>query len=264
MPHPPTLRVDTFPPRKDHIHPHATCLTPIDLPGRRPSEDPGAPLLRAVCVSPSSQQSPGSGAANSEATRQDGKNTCGKCLKLHAANLSTWRAPRNSENATKNDKNTKSQRNRQKRHRRIPRIQTPGTTNTRRASTTPQPTWGGHGAGERARSRTSNQKAGRTPQPRARGTTRRTEGRKAATRGPPRAATRRTSRNKSDTIDRRNTEDSPEKGEPQAEGKRWHNRKHVHDRRRQRPGEVSCIIPRRYHKHLRPQHNFGAYDPFPD
>ena len=56
------------------MHPHTTRLSPTDLPGRRPAEDPGAPLLSAVCVSPSSQQPPGSGAAklrkNSEATRQ--------------------------------------------------------------------------------------------------------------------------------------------------------------------------------------------------
>ena len=79
----PTLRVDTSPPRGDHIHQHTTCLSSTDLPGGRATEDPGAPLLSAVCVSPSSQQPPGSGAAktrkNSEATRQDGK--------LHAANV---------------------------------------------------------------------------------------------------------------------------------------------------------------------------------
>ena len=56
------------------MHPHTTRLSSTDLPGGRPAEDPGAPLLSAVCVSPSSQQPPGSGAAklrkNSGATRQ--------------------------------------------------------------------------------------------------------------------------------------------------------------------------------------------------
>ena len=74
---PPTLRVDTFPPHRDHIHHYTTCLSSTDLPGRRSAEDPGAPPLSAVYVSPSSQQPPGSGAAKdrktSEATRQDGK-----------------------------------------------------------------------------------------------------------------------------------------------------------------------------------------------
>ena len=50
--------------------------------------------------------------------RQDGKTAGSKCLKLHAANLSSWRAPRNSENAAKtakignhveNGKNTKAE-----------------------------------------------------------------------------------------------------------------------------------------------------------
>ena len=34
-------------------------------------------------------------------THQVKKTTCRKCLKLHSANLSTWRTPRNSENAAK-------------------------------------------------------------------------------------------------------------------------------------------------------------------
>ena len=76
-PHSPTLRVDTFPPRSDHIHQHTTSPSSTDLPREKSTEDPGAPLLCAVCASPSSQQPPGSGAAkskkNSEATRKDGK-----------------------------------------------------------------------------------------------------------------------------------------------------------------------------------------------
>ena len=65
---------------------------------RRSTEDRGAPLLCAVCVSPSSQQPPGSGAGNARKLRgcpPGWKTTCGKCLKLHAATLS-WRAPRNT------------------------------------------------------------------------------------------------------------------------------------------------------------------------
>ena len=65
---PPTQKVDTFPSRKDHIHPHTTYLSSTDLPRRRSTEDPGAPLICTVCVSPSSQQSPGSGAANARKT----------------------------------------------------------------------------------------------------------------------------------------------------------------------------------------------------
>ena len=59
------------------MHRHTTRLFSTDLSEGRPAEDPGAPLLTAVCESPSPQQPPGSGAAknnkNSEATRQDGK-----------------------------------------------------------------------------------------------------------------------------------------------------------------------------------------------
>ena len=90
---PPTLRVDPLPPRRNHIHQYTTSLSSTDLPGGRPAEDPGAPLLSAVCVSPSPQQPPGSGAAkfrkNSEATRQVenylpqmSKTTFGKFLHL--------------------------------------------------------------------------------------------------------------------------------------------------------------------------------------
>ena len=41
--------------RTPHTHQHATCLSSTDLPGWRSTEDPGAPLLSAVCVSPSPQ-----------------------------------------------------------------------------------------------------------------------------------------------------------------------------------------------------------------
>ena len=95
-----------------------TCLTSIDLPRRRSTEDPGAPLLSAVCVSPSSQRPPGSGAAkskkkNSGDARQV-ENYGRQVPKLHTANLSTWRTLRNSENAAKNGQKTKIQRNRWK------------------------------------------------------------------------------------------------------------------------------------------------------
>ena len=50
----------------------------------------------------------------------------------------------------------------------------------------------------------------------------------------------------------------------QAEEQRRHNAKLVHERHRPRPGEISCVSPRQYHKHLRPQHNFGACSLFPE
>ena len=59
----PTQRVDTSPPRGDHIHHHTTSLSSTDPPVRRSTEDPGAPLLSVVCASTSSQQPPGCGAA---------------------------------------------------------------------------------------------------------------------------------------------------------------------------------------------------------
>ena len=76
--HTPTPRVDMHPPQEGPTYtrtPHCLCCpSSTDLPGERPAEDPRAPLLFAVRVSPSSQQPPGSGAAksnkNSEATRQ--------------------------------------------------------------------------------------------------------------------------------------------------------------------------------------------------
>ena len=61
----PILRVDTLPPRGSCTHRTHTCLTSTDLPRERSTEDPGAPMLCTVCVSPSSQPPPGSGAAKS-------------------------------------------------------------------------------------------------------------------------------------------------------------------------------------------------------
>ena len=66
------------------MHPHTTRLSPTDLPGRRSAEDPGAPLLSAVRVSPSPQQPPGSGAAKFRKTPRlpaRWKTTCRRCLK---------------------------------------------------------------------------------------------------------------------------------------------------------------------------------------
>ena len=92
------------------MHPHTTRLSSTDLPGGRPAEDPGAPLLSAVCVSPSSaaswiwsceEQKKNSGDARQV------ENYWRQMPKLHTANLSTWRAPRNSENAAKTAKRPK-------------------------------------------------------------------------------------------------------------------------------------------------------------
>ena len=73
--------------------------------GGRSTEDPGAPLLSAVCVSPSPWHFPGSGAVKIRKKLRGyppgWETTCGKCLKLHAANLSTWRVPRNSGSCRK-------------------------------------------------------------------------------------------------------------------------------------------------------------------
>ena len=109
---PPTLRVDTHPlqggPTYTRTPQCLCCPSSTHLPGGRPAEDPGAPPLSAVRVSPSSQQPPGSGAAksnkNSEATRQV-ENYWRQVLELQATNLSTWPVPRNSENAAKRPKN---------------------------------------------------------------------------------------------------------------------------------------------------------------
>ena len=110
--HTPTLRVDTHPlqggPTYTRTPQCLCCPSSTDLPGGRPAEDPGAPPLSAVRVSPSSQQPPGSGAAksnkNSETTRQM-ENYWRQVLELQATNLSTWPVPRNSENAAKRPKN---------------------------------------------------------------------------------------------------------------------------------------------------------------
>ena len=91
-------------------HPHTTCLSSTDLPGRRSAEDPAAPLLGAVCVSPSHRQPPGSGAAkgnkrNSRTAcqgenylRQMLKTTCRKSLHLagtpQLVNAANRQAPR--------------------------------------------------------------------------------------------------------------------------------------------------------------------------
>ena len=66
------------------MHRHTTRLSSTDLSGERPAEDPGAPLLTAVRVSPSPQQPPGSGAAKFRKTPRlpaRWKTTCRKCLK---------------------------------------------------------------------------------------------------------------------------------------------------------------------------------------
>ena len=99
-----------------HLLHHRPTRPPLHQPfqGGRKTRDPGAPLLSAVCVSPSAWHSPGSGAAKIRKKLRGYppgcETSCGECLKLHAANLSTWRAPRNSENAAKNGPNTKTAR----------------------------------------------------------------------------------------------------------------------------------------------------------
>ena len=103
------------------MHRHTTRLSCTDLPGGRPAEDPGAPPLTVVCVSPSPQQPPGSGAAknnkNSEATRQDGKllaanvkTTCRKTLHL-AGTPQLGKLPQNGPNTETARKSTKSRKN---------------------------------------------------------------------------------------------------------------------------------------------------------
>ena len=110
----PTLRVDTPPPQEGPTctrTPHSSL--PPTIPGGRTTKDPGAPLLSAVCVSPSPWHSPGSGAAKIRKTPR----LPARMGQLHAANLSTWRVPRNSEkpqNGPNNGtarKTTKSRKN---------------------------------------------------------------------------------------------------------------------------------------------------------
>ena len=216
----PTLRVDTLPPRIDHTHPHSTYLSSTDLPRGRSTEDPGAPLLCAVCVSPSSLSSLLDLELRLPARME-------KCMGQTAQKYMPQISPPGGHPATRKNtaikgKNfTKPQRNQRKRHRRAPRRQTTRTTNTQKATSPPR---AATGAIETARSKTSNQKAGETPQPRARGIQRRTEGRKAVTWRPP-PPTRRTRR-------------TPRKGRtrPRAEEQRRHNAKLVHEQHRPRPG----------------------------
>ena len=105
--HTPTLRVDTHPPQECPTYTVSVAPLPPTFRVRRPAEDPGAPLLCAVRVSPSSQHPPGSGAAksnkNSEATRQV-ENYWRQMPELQTANLTTLRALRNTKNSVKRPK----------------------------------------------------------------------------------------------------------------------------------------------------------------
>ena len=108
--------------------PHTLASLSPSFRGGRSTEHPGAPVLSAVCVSPSFQQPPGSGAATSNKNSGDARqveNYWRQLPKLHAANLSTWRTLHNFENAAKNSQHTKRQRHRRNRHRRASRRQPP-------------------------------------------------------------------------------------------------------------------------------------------
>ena len=103
----PTLRVDTLP-----LQGGSTCTStppaslPLTFPRWRPAEDPGAPLLSAVCVSPSPWQPPGSGAAKGRKTQRSPakmRTTCDKCLN-YMLHVSTWRALLKIQRATKHGK----------------------------------------------------------------------------------------------------------------------------------------------------------------
>ena len=89
--------------------------------GGRTTKDPGAPLLSAVCVSPSPWHSPGSGAAKIRKTprlparmgnylRQMSKTTCRKSLHL-AGTPQLGKLPQNGPNTETARKSTKSRKN---------------------------------------------------------------------------------------------------------------------------------------------------------
>ena len=68
---------------------HTVSVVPLPptFPEERATKDPGAPLLSAVCVSPSPQQPPGYGAAKNRKTQEPParkKNTCGERLAIRA------------------------------------------------------------------------------------------------------------------------------------------------------------------------------------
>ena len=83
MPHPnPKGRHAPHRRKAPHAPAHHTPLFHQPFRGGRTTKDPGAPLLSAVCVSPSPWHSPGSGAAKTRKTprlpARDGKTTCRK------------------------------------------------------------------------------------------------------------------------------------------------------------------------------------------
>ena len=222
---PPTQRVDTFPSRKDHKHPHTTYLSSTNLLRRRSTENRGAPLLCAICVSPYSQQPPGSGAANARKTprppgrmennlQQTSKITFRKSLPA------TRKMPRKPPMFQTSAKLTKAPWTRNPR-RRGPRG---GPTQHR------SPPQAALGASDRARNAEEKHHGPkRTSNKRAKGPTdRRPPGAPRTGRGRSRAA----------------TEPSP-----------------VH---RVQEGTRTYASKEPRPKHSGPQHNFGAHDPFSD
>ena len=214
----PTLRVDTFPPRSDHVNQHTTCLSFHRLSeGRRPAEDPGAPPLSAVCVSPSSQQPPGSGAAKTGKTPR----LPTRLRKLHAANVKI--TCRKSLHLAGTPQLGKCRRKRpiyetSSKSAKIPQTSSsktkPGNEGhaegqDNAAASPKEPT----GTSKRARSRNPNWQEGETP----RGTQRRTEGGRGPTRRPPppRRRTRRNLKGKNRTTGRR-AEGREPRGRPRS------------------------------------------------
>ena len=217
------------------MHRHTTRLSSTDLPG--------APLLTAVCVSPSPQQPPGSGAAknneNSEATRQDEK--------LLAANVSNYmpqvsppgghpatrKSRKTARRTEKMAKPTKTRKNTGQEPNAVRRpAETGGEPRQKRTGNDPKEPRDNreqHGAHPRRR-RDTPPRPKRTQQTHAQETTHPGKTRRAGPRrtpSPPRA--------------RKGTTTPPP---PRAIANA-----HIHNARKQHSGS---------------RHNFGARDPFPD
>ena len=234
----PTLRVDTSPPRGDHIHHHTASLSSTDLPGRRSTEDPGAPLLSGVCVKPllsaASRIWSCEDQKNSEAARQDEKNYWRQMPKttirksFHLAG--TKQLGKCRKKRPKYATTSKSAK--------IPKSWTPKTKyqerRTRRGTRPkPQPSPAGHGTSEKARRRTPTR-----------------------TRGPQGTATTKTGRT--------NTE-KPQQGEKRTTSRRDPGRDPGRRRRPKLPSalEEQQRKPPMPNTHSGLRHNFGARHPFP-
>ena len=230
---------------RSHMHPHTTRLSPTDLPGGRPAEDPGAPLLCAVRVSPSSQQPPGSGAAKSTLKLRGYPARMEKLLAADVKNYmqqnpSTWRAPRNSENAAKTAQIRNLVEIGKNNHRReLLEDKIPGTKDTRDGpGPTPQPDPGEpRDPAREPRAGTPTGKQGTTP----RGTTTKNRRRKR-------------SNTATSTTETTHTK-KPQQGKNRTtrpKRRRAENREDVHVRNPRAPRKNNCVSHRRMPTYVQP------------